>query len=79
MTLFPCCIELESQLAFPIVDGWGSRRALDLGASSRSSHLLLAASRHLCQDSRERKELCALAQHTLEVNATEGKVFAQNT
>lgn len=28
-------------------------------------------SRHLCQGSRERKELCALARHTLEMN--EGK------
>lgn len=56
-----------------MADAWGSRRALDLGASSRSSHPLLAASRHLCQDSRERKELCALARHALEINGTEEK------
>lgn len=51
---------------------------MDLGASSRSSHLLLAARRHLCQGSRERKELCALAWDALEMNGTEGKIHGKD-
>lgn len=39
----------------------GSRRPLDLGAGVGSSHLMLVTGTHLCQESGEMKELCALA------------------
>lgn len=73
MTLFHALMSVKADRGSPEVGAWGGRRALDLGASVESSHLMPVAGVHFCQESGEMQELCALARRAVETNGTGGK------